>query len=48
MNEQIKAAILLIFGHLFENHEDVVMGSAQAIPMGSQYLLQPLRVGMGV
>ncbi len=48
INEQIKAAILLIFGHLFENHEDVVMGSAQAIPMGSQYLLQPYRVGMGV
>jgi hypothetical protein len=48
VNEQIKAAILLIFGHLFENHEDVVMGQAQAIPMGSQYLLQPYRVGMGV
>lgn len=49
VNEQIKAAILLIFGHLFENHEDVVVGTiAEQLPMGSQYLLQPLRVGMGV
>lgn len=48
----ITAAILLIAGHLYYNREDVVTGtsstSAVALPLGSQYLLQPYRKGLGV
>lgn len=49
VNDAVKAAILLIFGSLYENRQDVVAGVTVAqIPMGSQYLLQPYRVAMGV
>lgn len=45
----IRAAVLLIVGHLYANREDVVVGSsASELPMGSRYLLQPYRKGMGV
>lgn len=44
INDQIKAAILLTIGHLFENREDSIVGvSAIALPMGCDYLLQPFR-----
>lgn len=44
LNAQIKAAILLTVGHLFENREDSIVGvSAAALPMGCDYLLQPFR-----
>lgn len=40
----IKAAMLLICGHLFANREDVVVGlQAYAVPMGSCDLLRPHR-----
>lgn len=49
INDSIRAAILLILGHLHANREDVVGGAAVvALPMGSRSLLQPFRVGMGV
>ncbi|MFD0669717.1 head-tail connector protein [Ramlibacter sp. MAHUQ-53] len=50
INDSIRAAILLTLGHLYENREDVVVSNAVAasLPMGSQYLLQPYRVEMGI
>lgn len=49
INDQIIGAILLIFGHLYENREDVVAGLSLAqLPKGAEYLLWPYRVGLGV
>ena len=49
LNPSITAACLLKLGHLFEHHEDVVLSQApMAMPMGSQHLLQPFRIGLGV
>jgi len=49
INNSIKAACLLILGHLYEHREDVVLNaSAAAIPLGSRSLLLPYRVGMGI
>ena len=45
----IQAAVLLTLGHLYENREDVVPGvSVTDLPKGSQHLLQPYRVEMGI
>lgn len=49
VTSNIKAAILLICGHLYANREDVAVGvSVAALPMGAHALLQPYRVGMGI
>lgn len=49
INPSIKAACLLILGHLYMNREDVVVGvTAVELPMGSRSLLMPYRVKMGV
>lgn len=49
INPAIQAALLLIVGHLYANREDVLAGvSVAQLPNGSQYLLMPYRVGMGV
>lgn len=49
VNDLIKAGILLTLGHLFENRQDVLVGSTAAdLPMGARSLLQPYRVGLGV
>lgn len=49
INPSITAACLLIAGHLYANREDVVAGvSVAQLPMGSQSLLLPYRVNMGV
>lgn len=49
LTSAIKAAILLIFGHLYENREDVVIGLAVAeLPGGAKALLRPLRIGSGL
>lgn len=45
--DDIKAAILLILGHLFENRADVEANATTAIPNGSEYLLMPYRIGWG-
>ena len=43
------AGVLLILGHLFENRETVVIGSAASqLPMGAHGVLMPLRTGLGV
>lgn len=44
----IVAAVLLIFGRLYAQREDVVSGTAIELPRGSISLLQPYRVHMGV
>lgn len=49
VNAAIKAAILLLVGHLFANREEAAVGlSVAALPVNSRVLLQPYRVGMGV
>lgn len=49
VNSLVRAAILLILGHLHANREDVVVGTiATELPQGSRSLLAPYRVGMGV
>lgn len=45
--DDIKAAILLILGHLFENRADAESNAPTAIPNGSEYLLMPYRIGWG-
>lgn len=48
-NAAFKSACLLILGHLYANREDVVTGTiATDLPMGSQSLLTPYRVGWGI
>ena len=45
----IQAALLLIVGHLYANREDVLAGvSVAQLPNGSQYLMQPYRIGLGM
>lgn len=40
--QAIKQAVLMIVGHLYENRQDVVVGSqVNTIPLASQYLLDP-------
>ncbi len=48
-NDLVRAALLLILGHLYANREDVVVGTlSTALDMGSRTLLATYRVGMGV
>ena len=49
-SSSVKAAILLICGHLFENRETVVVGASAAVslPMGAYDLLRPHRRSFGV
>ena len=45
VNEAIKAAVLLIVGHLYANREDVVAGvSVAQLPNGAEWLLAPYKV----
>jgi len=37
-------AVALTLGHLYEHREDVVMGNAVKLPMGSEYLLNGIQV----
>lgn len=49
VNPSITAACLLITGHLYLNREDVVLNAAPvSLPKGSEHLLFPYRIGMGV
>lgn len=48
-NASIEAAVLLVTGHLYASREDVAVGvSVAQLPSGSERLLMPYRVGMGV
>lgn len=45
VNEAIKAAVLLIVGHLYANREDAVVGvSVAQLPNGAEWLLAPYKV----
>lgn len=44
VNASIQAAVLLIVGDLYENRED----SKDAMPLASQRLLDPFRIGQGI
>lgn len=51
VNAAIKAAILLIFGHLYRNREAVITGSSAAaikVPMSAEEFLWPHRSGLGI
>lgn len=49
VNDAIRAAILLLAGHLYRNREEVVTGQTVAqLPVGAHALLWPYRVGIGV
>lgn len=49
INDLIRAAILLMVGHLYANREDVAAGvTFSRLPVGAEYLLMPNRVQMGV
>lgn len=48
-NDLIRAACLLIVGHLYANRENVVVGASVAqLPMGALELVTPYRVGWGI
>ena len=44
----IKASILLLLGHLYENRESVTAQSLSEMPMGYLYLLTSHRINMGL
>lgn len=45
----IAQAILMTIGHLYENRESVIAGTAASeVPLGATYLLDPYRLGMGL
>ena len=48
----IKAAMLLIIGHLYENRQEDVLGNTRisfnSLPLGVYNLLQPYRLGLGM
>lgn len=49
VNPSIRAACLLIAGKLYNSREDAVTGiSVTELPSGSQSLLMPYRIGLGV
>lgn len=49
VNDQIRAAILLMVGNLYENNQDQALGPmVTPLEMNSRSLLQPYRVGMGI
>jgi uncharacterized phiE125 gp8 family phage protein len=47
MPPDIKAGILLILGHLYENREDTAPGTITEIPYGAECILRPHRVERG-
>ncbi|WP_312327925.1 head-tail connector protein [Stenotrophomonas sp.] len=48
VNDAIRAAVLLITGHLFRNREDVTGEATHQLPSGAHSLLWPHRRGLGV
>jgi uncharacterized phiE125 gp8 family phage protein len=45
---EIRSAMLLIIGHLYENRQEVSTMQTFDLPMGVKALLQPYRLGMGL
>ncbi len=48
LTNDMRAAMLLIVGHLYANREDVTITTLAALPMGSRYLLEEHRVLAGL
>jgi uncharacterized phiE125 gp8 family phage protein len=49
MPKGLQAALLTLLRHWYENREAVIVGSsANEIPMGTQYMMMPHRLGLGV
>ncbi|WP_312914481.1 head-tail connector protein [Stenotrophomonas sp.] len=50
VNDSIRAAVLLMLGHLYRTREDVQGGDGATVqvPMGAHSLLWPYRIGLGV
>jgi uncharacterized phiE125 gp8 family phage protein len=47
--KSIRAAMLLVLAHLYENRENTTLGpTLQEIPMGAQALLEPYRLRLGM
>jgi len=49
--DAVRAAILLIVGHLYANRENVITGmraAAVQVPQSSQWLLDPYRINQGM
>jgi uncharacterized phiE125 gp8 family phage protein len=44
----LRAAILLVLGHLYANREDTADKALAAIPLGAEALMRPLRVKLGM
>ena len=44
----LRAAILLLLGHLYENREDSAEKALASIPNGAEALMRPLRVRLGM
>lgn len=44
----IRAAILLVLGHLYENREDTTELSLQQLPLGAKALLEPYRLRLAM
>ena len=44
----LRAATLLVLGHLYENREDSVEKALASIPNGAEALMRPLRVRLGM
>lgn len=44
----LRAAILLMLGHLYENREDSIDRALVSIPSGAEALMRPLRVRLGM
>ena len=48
VNPAIRAAVLLMAGHLYRNREAVTAENAKELPLGVTQLLWPHRCGLGV
>lgn len=50
VNDSIRAAVLLMLGHLYRTREEVQGsdGATVQVPMGAHSLLWPYRIGLGV
>lgn len=44
----LRAALLLVLGHLYEHREDAAEKALASIPLGAEALMRPLRVRLGM
>ncbi len=44
----LRAALLLVLGHLYEHREDNIESALTSIPLGAEALMRPLRVRLGM